>query len=175
MTGYNCKEQNQGQIRRAKEEDLDIIMELYQKARQFMAGHGNPNQWPSSYPSREMVQQDIRDGCMFAYEVRGRIAAVFYYRVGQEPDYRVIRKGQWLNEEAYGVVHRITSDGSVKGAGSFCLHWAWRQCGNLKIDTHRDNTVMQNLLKKNGFQYCGIIHIGNGEERLAYQKGPDSL
>ena len=42
--------------------------------------------------------------------------------------------------------------------------------GNLKIDTHRDNVVMQNMLKKNGFQSCGIIHVQDGSERLAYQK-----
>ena len=48
--------------------------------------------------------------------------------------------------------------------------WAFGQCGNLKIDTHRDNVVMQNMLKKNGFQSCGIIHVQDGSERLAYQK-----
>ena len=29
----------------------------------------------------------------------------------------------------------------------------------LRIDTHRDNTVMQDLLRKNGFVYCGVIHL----------------
>lgn len=159
-------------IRRAREQDLEVMMELYRKARQFMADHGNPDQWPSSYPSRDMVEQDIRSGYMYACVSGERIAAVFYYRAGEEPDYRIITGGRWLNQEPYGVVHRITSDGSVKGAGSFCLEWAWRRCGNLKIDTHKDNRVMQGLLKKNGFSYCGIIHLKNGEERLAYQKGP---
>ena len=84
-------------------------------------------------------------------------------------DYQVI-EGAWLNEEPYGVVHRITSDGTVKGAASACLTWAFGQCGNLKIDTHRANVVMQNMLKKNGFQSCGIIHVQDGSERLAYQK-----
>lgn len=65
----------------------------------------------------------------------------------EDPDYQVI-EGAWLNEEPYGVVHRITSDGTVKGAASACLTWAFGQCGNLKIDTHRDNVVMQNMLKK---------------------------
>ena len=168
------KEQNrEPRIRQAVEAEMDTIMELYRKARQFMADHGNPRQWPPAYPPGEMVLQDIRDGHMFVCVAEGQIRAVFYYRQGQEPDYQDIRDGQWINEEPYGVVHRITSDGSVKGAGSFCLQWAFLQCKNLKIDTHRDNVVMQYLLKKNGFQYCGIIHIRNGEERLAYQKGPD--
>ena len=78
--------------------------------------------------------------------------------------------GQWLNDKPYGVIHRIASDGKTKGIGSFCVNWVVSQCGNVRIDTHRDNVVMQNMLKKNGFQYCGIIHIENGEERLAYQR-----
>ena len=29
---------------------------------------------------------------------------------------------------------------------------------------------MQRVILKNGFTYCGIIHLKNGDERLAYQK-----
>ena len=81
-----------------------------------------------------------------------------------------IYEGQWLNEAPYGVVHRITSDGTIRGAASFCLNWAFNKCGNLKIDTHRDNIVMQHLLDKNGFKYCGVVYLENGSERIAYQK-----
>ena len=35
---------------------------------------------------------------------------------------------------------------------------------------HRDNHIMQHLLAKHGFSQCGIIHLLNGDERLAYQK-----
>ena len=58
----------------------------------------------------------------------------------------------------------------VRGAASFCLNWALEQCRNLRIDTHRDNVVMQHMLDKNGFQYCGIIYLEDGSERMGYQK-----
>ena len=38
------------------------------------------------------------------------------------------------------------------------------------MDLSADLTVMQNMLKKNGFTYCGRIYIDNGGERLAFQK-----
>ncbi|MBR1526072.1 MAG: hypothetical protein IJ640_05360 [Prevotella sp.] len=41
---------------------------------------------------------------------------------------------------------------------------------NIRIDTHRDNRIMQHLMQKEGFTYCGIIYLDNGDERLAYQK-----
>lgn len=29
--------------------------------------------------------------------------------------------------------------------------------------------IMQHCIRKAGFRYCGIIHLANGDERLAYQ------
>lgn len=164
------------EIRQAEPCHLERIMELYAQARKFMADHGNPTQWPPTYPPRELVEKDMEEGHMYVCVEEERIVAVFYYRVGKDPTYQVIRDGNWLNDREYGVVHRITSDGSVRGAASFCLRWAWEQCGNLRIDTHKNNVVMQNLLKKNGFQYCGIIYVNQEEgERLAYQKAVRSM
>lgn len=157
-------------IRPMREEDLDRVMELYDRAKKFMAEHGNPTQWPPSYPPRKQVAWDMQKGHMFVCTQDERIGAVFYYREGEDPTYRVIEGGKWIDDSPYGVVHRITSDGTIRGAGSFCLQWAWERCGNLRIDTHENNVVMQNLLKKNGFVYCGIIRLERGEERLAYQK-----
>lgn len=157
-------------IQKAEKGQLDEIMAIYERARQFMEDHGNPTQWASTYPSKDMIMEDTEKGFMYVCMAGEKVEAVFYYREGEEEDYARIYEGEWLDDKPYGVVHRIASAGTVKGAGSFCLAWAYDQCKNIRIDTHRDNVVMQNLLKKNGFEYCGIIYIRNGEERLAYQK-----
>lgn len=157
-------------IRKARIEELEEIMQIFAHARKFMAEHNNPNQWGNHKPSRETIEADIKNGRSFVCEEDGKIAATFYYAEGVDPTYVKIYEGQWLNDEPYAVVHRIASAGTVKGAGSFCLNWAFEQCGNLKIDTHRDNVVMQNTLKKNGFSYCGIIYLEDGDERLAFHR-----
>ena len=88
-----------------------------------------------------------------------------------EPTYRHIEDGTWLDDSPYGVVHRLASDGSVKGVGAFCIDWAFRQCGHLRIDTHGDNIVMQNLLAKLGFARRGTIYVEEDEfPRIAYEK-----
>ena len=100
------------------------------------------------------------------------VVAVFFYIAGAdiEPCYAGIEDGAWLDPSPYGVVHRIASDGSVKGAGSFCIRWAYEQCGHLRIDTHPDNRVMQGLLAKLGFRRCGIIHVvEDNDPRYAYE------
>ncbi len=157
-------------IRKTTLDDLDVILKLYENARSFMARNGNPTQWSTNYPPVTMLEQDIIDRHSYVCVEDGRIIATFYFRAGKDDTYARIYEGEWLNDRPYGAVHRITSDGSVKGTASFCINWALSQCGNLKIDTHRDNKVMQHLLEKNGFTYCGIIYIDDGTDRLAYQK-----
>ena len=98
---------------------------------------------------------------------------VFFFALGKnvEPTYRLIEDGAWRNDEAYGVVHRIAGDGSRKGIGAFCINWAFEQCGHLRMDTHADNIVMQNLLNKLGFEKRGIIHVIEDDyPRFAYEK-----
>ena len=158
------------EVRKAKMEELDEIMGIFAHARKFMAEQGNPNQWGTSKPARETIEEDIKLGRSYVCVEDEKIAATFFYLPGVDPTYVKIYDGEWLNQEDYGVVHRIASAGTVKGAGSFCINWAFEQCGNLKIDTHKDNIVMQNVLKKNGFSYCGIIYLLDGDERMAFQK-----
>ena len=156
-------------IRKATLNDLDQIMQIYENARQFMRDMGNGNQWKSTYPPREMIENDIGSK-MYVCTENGDIACVFYYAAEHDSTYDVVYDGAWLNDNPYGVVHRIASSRTVKGAARFCLNWAFNECGNLKIDTHRDNVPMQKLLTSLGFKNIGIIHLANGEERLAFQK-----
>lgn len=158
------------EIRKATEESLDEILKIYAHARKFMAENGNATQWGNIYPPPERVQSDIAEGkCHICIE-DNRILAVFYFAKEEDPTYRVIREGSWLNEEPYSVVHRIASSGEKKGAAAFCLDWAYKQAGNIRIDTHENNKPMQGLLKKSGFQYCGRITLADGSPRIAFQK-----
>jgi RimJ/RimL family protein N-acetyltransferase len=67
-------------------------------------------------------------------------------------------------------VHRITTAREKRGIASFCLDWCLKQCGNIRIDTHRNNIPMIKVLGKNGYVQCGIIYLENGDERIAFQK-----
>lgn len=161
-------------IRHATEKDITRIMEIYEYARSFMADHGNPNQWgPTKWPPEDLIHEDIRTGHSYVCEEDGQVVGTFYYNYGKdiEPTYAVIEDGEWLKNGDYGVVHRIAGDGSVKGIGTFCLNWAYEQCGHLRIDTHTDNKVMQSLLSKLGFKKCGIVYVvEDNYPRLAYEK-----
>ena len=50
------------------------------------------------------------------------------------------------------------------------MNFCFSHDANIRIDTHKDNRIMQHNIEKHGFTYCGIIYLANGDERLAYQK-----
>ncbi len=158
------------EIRKTQPGDLDAVMDCYAAARAYMHSHGNPNQWVNGYPERELIEEEIAKGCSYVCIDGGTVAAVFSLIEDGEPTYRVIHDGAWLNDAPYGTVHRICVAKRGSGAGAFCLDWCLARCGNIRIDTHRDNQAMQALLKKCGYRYCGWITLADGAERLAFQK-----
>ncbi|MDO5423422.1 MAG: GNAT family protein [Eubacteriales bacterium] len=157
-------------FRNAAPEDLDTILAIYARARQVMRENGNPNQWVNGYPQRELVEQDIQEKHLYVCEEDGQIQAVFGVFPGEDPTYREIYDGQWLNDAPYTAVHRVASAGLKKGAAGKCFDWVFAQCGNIRIDTHEDNHIMQHVLEKNGFQRCGRIFLENGAPRIAYHR-----
>lgn len=155
-------------IRAATLNDFDEILSIYARARSFMRDNGNPTQWGDSYPSKELVRSDLEQGCLFVVvDDENTIAGVFSCFVDGDPDYDVI-KGAWLNDEPYTAIHRIASAGTHKGIFTHILNYCLTFSRNVKVDTHTDNIVMQSVLKKHGFQYCGII-TADGIEFIAFQ------
>ncbi len=158
-------------IRLSRPEDLPEIMDIFARARRFMAAHGNPRQWINGYPSLALMQQEIADEhCYVCEDEAGVIVGTFCLIFGDDSTYACIEGGAWLNDEAYATIHRLAAKGSRKGIAAACLTWCAGQTRNLRTDTHHDNYVMQNILAKQGFQRCGIIYTHNGTARIAYQK-----
>jgi len=158
------------EIRKSEIKDLDDIMEIYTLARAFMTKTGNANQWIDGYPSRELITGDIGTGTSYVCVDDDEIVATFCFRQEDDPTYAVIYDGEWLNDKPYGVVHRLAGTGKKKGVGVSCLEWCFDQCGNIRVDTHHDNIVMQGILERIGYKPCGIIYVANGTKRIAYQK-----
>lgn len=158
-------------IRNAVTEDLEKILDIYAKAREFQKQTGNPRQWEGGYPPQELVMEDLAGSNCMVCEEEGEIVGVFAFFLEEDPTYQVIYKGKWLNDRPYGTIHRIAASGRSKGVAAFCFQWAMEHSDhNVKIDTHDDNKVMQHVLEKNGFVYCGEIITTDGTWRRAYQK-----
>lgn len=152
------------------ESDISAILPVLDAARRIMRESGNPSQWADGYPSAEAIRKDIERDGGFVIEDDGKIVAYFAFLPSPEPTYDVIEGGSWLDDtQPYHVIHRIASYPDSRGVFSDIIAWSREREHNLRIDTHRDNRIMQHCILKAGFRYCGIIYLANGDERLAYQ------
>lgn len=156
-------------IRHAKLEDMDCILEIVKAAKQYMRDTGNATQWAGNYPERQDFLEDIEKQHLYVCYNEEMIYGVFFFLVGEEPNYAHIEDGEWLNHAPYGVIHRVAGNGKVKGIFREIADFAKKQADNLRIDTHENNRTMQHVIEKNGFQKCGIVYVEDGTPRIAYQ------
>ena len=182
-------------IRPATAADIPALRPVFEAAKSVMRADGNLEQWSApGFPDDALLLQDIDrgggyvilcdkispraslgrdDNTVISSGVEGgvekSIIAYFALLPSPEPTYDYI-EGAWLSDEPYGVVHRIASYPGVHGIFSAIIDFAAARYAHLRIDTHRDNRIMQHVIATAGFTYCGIIWLPDGTERLAYER-----
>ena len=162
---------NKRTIREARPSDMANIQQVIDAAKGIMRASGNMLQWQGNYPSEEVLLHDMERHGGFVILDDERIVGYFAFLPSPDPTYSTIYQGEWLDDVLpYHVVHRIASYPDAHGIFASLLDFCFAREPNLRIDTHHDNSIMQHVLLKHGFSYCGIIYLTNGDERLAYQK-----
>jgi RimJ/RimL family protein N-acetyltransferase len=156
------------EYRLAEEKDRAEILNIYGKARLFMAKTGNPHQWATGAPDAASFAKDLALHRLYAVVDDSQLVGTFVL-VDHDANYDKI-DGRWLNDDPYIAVHRLAS---IKpGVGTFILTTLCQRYPAVRIDTHQDNVPMQNLLKKLGFVHCGVILLldKDNSPREAYMK-----
>ena len=166
------------EIRKACGSDIDSLMEIFSEARRTIATLGI-DQWQNGYPSVTVVEEDVACGRSFCVEHDGGVCGTFVL-VDREPTYDSIYDGHWLtgdDSRDYIAMHRVAVPVAMRGQGvprlmiDFAAECVRRSAKrSIRIDTHRGNAVMRRMLEKNGFSYCGVIYLENGDPRVAYEK-----
>ena len=160
------------EIRQAFPNEVNQIMTIIDSARDQIATYGS-NQWQSSYPTADIISEDILLGQGYVSIVEGNIVAYVAVIDGKEPAYDAIYDGQWLqNNQHYITFHRMAVSNDSMGLGicqTFLQGLIEGHTGpDFRIDTHEKNEAMKHIVDKLGFIYCGKVRIE--DERLAYQK-----
>lgn len=139
-----------------------------------MAREGK-HQWDESYPTRDHIETDVKNGTGHVMLMVGRIVAYGALVFTGEPVYANIN-GSWLTEQPYVVLHRLAVAEEMKGHGIGRLfikevEKLALEAGihSFKVDTNYDNSRMLRLLEKTGFTFCGDITYPQGSRR-AYEK-----
>ena len=166
-------------IRKTETKDLESIMPIFSEARKTIALLGI-DQWQNGYPSRSVIEEDVKREQSYCVLSDGKIIATFALILHGEPTYDEIFDGKWLTGDEKGqylAIHRVAIAVASRGNGisgkiiSYASELA-TSLGkrSLRIDTHEGNVVMRRMLEKNGFVHCGTIFLKDGDKRVAYEK-----
>lgn len=163
-------------FRIATASDKDKIMEIIKQAQEYLKIKG-VDQWQDNYPNLNIIKDDIDKRKSYVLEENGTIVATVAVSFNDEKTYDKIYNGKWITENDYAVIHRIAVANNYKGKriSSEILAHIEKMClqknvHSIKVDTHEQNESMRKMLSNNGFRYCGIIYLENGNERVAYEK-----
>lgn len=159
-------------IRLAHPNEIGRILEIIEEARAFLKASGS-DQWQGAYPAEEDIFDDILQARGWVGLIEGEIVSYAAVIVGQEEAYEKIYDGKWRhNHPRYTVFHRIAVSSKHSGqkvAQTFMQGLIEGHDGpDFRCDTHEKNTIMQHILEKLGYVYCGKVPLEG--ERLAYQK-----
>ena len=160
-------------------ENIPEIMTIIKDAKELLASL-KIDQWQNGYPNAAQVEQDILKGESYVVlSDENQVIATSMFTTNKEPTYQIIEEGSWKVDESkdYGVVHRMAIKKEYRKQGlatllfdEFHQQLKSKNIQSLKIDTHEENLGMQALIKKIGYQYCGIIYTNYGAKRLAFEK-----
>lgn len=163
------------EFKKATQDDLEAMMAILEQGKAFLRSQGI-DQWQRGYPDRATLADDIAKGDAYVLVEDGVVVATATVPFADEPYYAGITDGAWKTTgRPYAVIHRMAVSGGHKGRGiaSAMLREIDRLCEDngvfsIKVDTHPDNKIMQNTLRRHGFEYCGIVDFEG--PKLAYEK-----
>lgn len=162
-------------IRKAELNHLEAIMECIADAQRFLHDCG-VDQWQDGYPTAEIISGDIERGESYILNHCGVVVATAVISFAGEVTYNHV-DGSWLNDDKYAVVHRLAVRSGARNRGFATRFFEYteqlcRQNGvsNIRVDTHKNNLIMQGLLRRLGYLYCGEITLLSGSKRIAMQK-----
>ena len=163
-------------FRRTTMEDIPSVLEIICQAQEYLKNQ-SINQWQNGYPNKESMIEDIQNGYSYVMEADGVVIGTMAIVLDGEPTYEHIYEGGWKTDStSYITLHRVAIHNDWKGNGIARsmignVVTMYRNCDvkSIRIDTHRENISMQSMIKKYGFEYCGIIYLEDGAERLAYE------
>ncbi|NCT09253.1 MAG: GNAT family N-acetyltransferase [Flavobacteriia bacterium] len=165
-------------IRKATFDDIPNILEIIDDAKALLKSL-QIDQWQNGYPNKTQIENDIKNNESYVVlNTENQIIATTMFSITGEPTYKII-EGNWVipETEKYGVIHRLATKKEFRklGIAQFVFDYFHaflkeQNIQSLKIDTHQENQGMQSLVKRLGYQYCGIIKTSYGDKRLAFEK-----
>lgn len=153
-------------IRKAREEDIDRIEEIYERILlQQDMGKASVGWIRGIYPTRKTAEDSLRAGDLFVLEDGGVVVAAAKINQEQVPAYQ---GAAWSNPDAPDdqvmVLHTLVVDPAFSGKGygsqfvKYYEEYALEQgCPCLRMDTNARNETARRLYGRLGYREAGIV------------------
>ena len=160
-------------LRNAHIEEANVAYQCIEDAKVYHRSFGFV-QWHPGYPTLQTIKDDIEAGIGYVFAEGDHVYGYCCIIIGDEPAYHVI-DGAWKTERPYAVVHRMAFSEQSRGKGlsgqaftlikDFCSE---NDIAAIRVDTQDENKVMQHILEREEFKYCGLVTFDGGP-KLAYE------
>lgn len=161
------------EMRKVKIEEAHIALDILSDARNHQREQGFV-QWTDDYPNLKTVLEDINNNSAYFFVKDNSPFGYTYIGFDGEVTYKEIQ-GNWKSNQPYAVIHRLAFEKVAQGKSlskdTFQVikdFVSSKGIHSIRIDTHEENKKMQHILKREGYQYCGIVTIPGGI-RLGYE------
>lgn len=163
-------------IRKGQPSDIDTVISIKDSVVKLMKESGN-NQWNDSYPSRDVLLNDIKNDHLFVYEEDETVLGFIVADDNHAFEYDDI---PWELARLDSIAfHRAAVDPNAQGKGVASklmdeVEAFFKNEGYLGVhtDTNLNNIPMQRLFEKRGYEYRGKLNLHNNldEWYVAYEK-----
>lgn len=156
------------QIRKATEADLDCIENLYEDICDYLEAHRNYPGWKKGiYPVRRDAEKGLAANGLYIACLGQKAAGTIILNHEPEEGYK---NGKWLTEDNYRhiyVIHTLAvhPDFLKHGIGTELLMFAEKpareeHCTSIRLDVVKENIPAKQLYQKCGYQLTGTVSLG---------------
>lgn len=154
------------EIKKGKTEDLDEIMRIIKFAVADMHEQG-VYQWDHTYPSKEIITEDIHEGNLYEYRDENIIKGFVVLNEYQDKEYD---KLDWkYNKGKHLIIHRLCVNPKYKGKGIATklieyadIYGRDNKYSSIRLDTFIDNKRACRLYEKEGYSVVGSLEFRMG-------------
>ena len=154
-------------IRKAIQDDIPLVTQLYNKAIDYEDSHTKYTSWQKGiYPTRDTARIGVNNSSLYILEEDNKILASVILDTRQPPEYRNISWEISTKPNGALVIHTLCVDPEYSGSGigSALVDFIKQHAKNhgyptIRLNTTKSNTPAYNLYQKNGFKIASIQKI----------------
>ncbi|MCQ2572867.1 MAG: GNAT family N-acetyltransferase [Treponema sp.] len=170
-------------FKKAELSDLNAILPIIEDSKAYLRQNG-VDQWQDGFPNPTTLSDDISTKHSFVIFSKGNTKTPARFLVlslePEEPYHHPI-EGELKLEGPYTTIHRTAVSKENRGNGISKAMFAFSEdfalsngCKVLRVDTHKDNKIMQHILTREGFNYCCLVQLPPQDNirmrRLVFEK-----